>query len=40
LEQEMKLYLKEKKIRGYGLLKWEWLKKKAIEEWFIFNKQL
>jgi len=40
LDQEMKMYLKEKKIRGYGLLKWEWLKKKAIEEWFIFNKQL
>ncbi len=32
-----KEYLKEKGIRGYGLLKWEWLKKRAIAEWFIIK---
>lgn len=33
----MKEFLKEKKVRGYGLLKGEGLKKRAIEEGFIIN---
>lgn len=37
IEVKMKEFLKEKKIRGYGLLKGEGLKKRAIEEGFIIN---
>lgn len=32
-----KEFLKQKGIRGYGLLKGEWLKKRALEEWFIIK---
>lgn len=37
IEGKMKEFLKEKKVRGYGLLKGEGLKKRAIEEGFIIN---
>ena len=36
-EVEMKNFLKEKKVRGYGLLKWDGLKNRAIAEGFIPN---
>jgi len=36
-EAAAKEYLKEKGVRGYGLLKGEGLKKRAIEEGFIIQ---
>lgn len=36
-ETAAKEYLKEKGVRGYGLLKGEGLKKRAIEEGFIIQ---
>lgn len=36
-EASAKEYLKEKGVRGYGLLKGEGLKKRAIEEGFIIQ---
>ena len=34
LEERAKEFLKEKKVKGYGLLKWEKLIEKAKELWF------
>ena len=34
LEEKAKEFLKEKKVKGYGLLKWEKLIAKAKENWF------
>lgn len=34
LEEKAKEFLKEKKVKGYGLLKWEKLIEKAKELWF------
>jgi hypothetical protein len=35
IELRAKEFLKEKKVRGFGLLKWENLIKRAVEEGFI-----
>lgn len=34
LEEKAKEFLKDKKVKGYGLLKWEKLIEKAKELWF------
>ena len=34
IEEKAKEFLKEKKVKGYGLLKWEKLIEKAKELWF------